>query len=123
MIAGRSRLNLWYFEKAATRSVPANNLELLFPEDPGMKVVNGLLKKCVVEHQEQCLTSASDLLSEVDRAISFVVGVGRKPDDGSAWLCTVCGKGYYQDERTRKESRTYEAICIILEITTGITPR
>jgi hypothetical protein len=96
MISGRHQLQFWYFDKPERGSVPANNLEVLFPDDPAMRVINSVLAKCIVEDEAACLTTAAELLTEVDRAITQLRGLGTKPEDGSSWWCTVCKKGYYQ---------------------------
>ncbi len=89
MISGQSRLPLWYFRKDPF------NLEMLFPDDPLMAMVNMLLAKCVVEEQKDCLESAKELLQETDR-LMVALEYGTEPiGDGLKRACKVCGEGKY----------------------------
>jgi serine/threonine protein kinase len=101
MVSGQPNLEYWYFDQAARGSRPANNLEHLFPDDPAMPIVNEILAKCVVQYEESCLKSASELLELVNTAIGRIRRFGRKPDDDTPWPCQVCGKGYYTREPLR----------------------
>jgi serine/threonine protein kinase len=105
MISGRHQLQFWYFDRAARGSMPANNLEALFPDDPAMGVINTLLAKCIVEEEDKCLRTAAQLLVEVDGAIRQIVRIGKKPEKEDApWLCVVCNKGYYRKPAARWNS-------------------
>jgi serine/threonine protein kinase len=93
MVAGRPQLPFWYFNK------PAYNLEILFPDDPAMRVINALLGDCVVEEKDKCLKTAAELLIRVDQTIALIRGLGLKPEDRSSWLCMACKKGYYRGDQ------------------------
>jgi hypothetical protein len=95
MVAGRSNLEFWYFDQEEKRGRPSNNLETLFPEDPAMPIINEILRKCVVEDEDSCLKTASELLDIVKSATARIRGFGRKPQDDGPWQCQTCGKGHY----------------------------
>jgi serine/threonine protein kinase len=101
MVSGRTGLDFWYYDRPAKDNRPATNLELLFPGDPAMKEVNAILAKCVVEEEENCLKSANELLTLVDKAVERIRGLGQKPENDDRWLCLVCKKGYYGKESWR----------------------
>lgn len=91
MIAGRNGFPFWEYEKEV------NNLERLFPNDQTMSAVNGLLARCVVREEKDCLASAINLRSAVDGLIEEIDDArsGRRPDGAEAWPCRLCGKGKY----------------------------
>ncbi len=97
LISGRPGLEFWYFDQEPRPGRPANNLATLFPDDPAMPIVNELIGKCVVQYEENCLKSATELLGLVDHAIERIVGLGKKPKSGP-WLCRMCEKGYYTSQ-------------------------
>lgn len=101
MVSGRPNLEYWYFDQEAKGSRPANNLERLFPDDPAMLIMNEVLAKCVVQHEEACPKSAIELRTLVNKAIGRVRRFGRRPEDDSPWACQVCGKGHYAREPLR----------------------
>jgi serine/threonine protein kinase len=101
MISGRHQLAFWYYDKPAQGSRPANNLKILFPDDPAMPVINSVLAQCVVEEESRCLQTAQKFLIEVDKAIAELRAQGQKSRDGSPWLCNVCEKGYYREPALR----------------------
>jgi serine/threonine protein kinase len=98
LVSGRHQLQLWYFDRPAQGSRPANNLEVLFPDDPAMVIINSILRKCVVEEEKDCLKTAAEVLTEVDRAISTLRLQGQRIP-GALWRCRVCGVGRYVQER------------------------
>lgn len=90
MLSAKTVLNLWYFKR------DEYNLERLFPENDGMKLVNELLSKCIVEEEKDCLKSASELLTELDKTIHrFGIG-GAKLAKNDNRKCPVCGIGTYK---------------------------
>ncbi len=89
MISGMEYLYHIYFKH------DEYNLEKLFSDDSSMIIVNELLKKCIVELEENCLPNAEALLKECDRLISyFENGTGLLGDDIER-PCKVCNNGMY----------------------------
>jgi hypothetical protein len=105
MVSGRKNLEYWYYARLANGSLPANFLPALFPNDPGMHVINEILAKCIVEHEKDCLKSAVELLDLVDGAIASLRPAGLRPPDGAPWRCRICGKGHYRDTELRAKIR------------------
>lgn len=100
MVSGRHQLPYWDWDRSAEGSIPAYNLEHLFPDDPTMPVINSLLAKCVVREKANCIKTAAELLAQVDKAITQIRGLGLKSEDAAPWLCMVCKKGYYRKEQS-----------------------
>jgi len=100
MIAGRNGFPFWEYQKLD------NDLERLFPNNPSMPLVNGLLARCVVREEKDCLASAIDLRSAVDDLIEQIAAYdsGRRPDGAEAWPCRICGKGKYRPLSPRSGS-------------------
>jgi len=91
MVSGKGFLRLWYFNEP---EYPQFDLERVFPENPDVRWVTRILKKCIVQHETDCLKSAGDLLALVDemiRALEFGGQVLRK--ENAAVRCRVCGIG------------------------------
>jgi serine/threonine protein kinase len=76
-----------------------NNLERMFPDDPAMPLVNGILAQCVVGEEKDCsLSSALKLRAAVDDVIKKIKArKSYRPVGAEAWPCQVCGKGSYRD--------------------------
>lgn len=89
MISNKPVFPVWYFDE------PENNLEKMFPDDPGMKIANNLFAKCIVEREHQCLKDASELLGEIDRIISIIDKNADIIDSNVERPCRVCGIGKY----------------------------
>lgn len=90
MISGEPFLNLWYFERNRL------NLEEKFPNDKSMRLVNMLLKKCVVEEEKNCLPDATVVLSEVDSFLSKIESDIDLLDPNIERICKVCAVGKYK---------------------------
>ncbi len=60
MVSGEPILLLWYHRN------PEFNLEKIFPNRPEMALLNGLLDKCIVQYEQNCLENADLLLKEID---------------------------------------------------------
>lgn len=103
MISGKESLPLWYWDN------PAHNLVQQFPNDDTMEHVNELLSKCVVEHEEDCLPTAEELLSELDRTIAKLETGNAVVSKEIARKCRVCGTGVYNltADRNRAEIRNF----------------
>jgi serine/threonine protein kinase len=92
MVAGRLRLQREYFNR------PENDVTVLFKGDPAMHMVNVILRRCVVEREEQCQTSASDLVQIVSKCVDVLERGGQLLHVGVPRPCRVCGNGHYQNE-------------------------
>lgn len=91
MIAGGTKMQLWYYDHDAF------NLERKFPGDERMALVNQLLLSgCVVERERDCCRSAPELLPHVDRAIAAVRRCGQVIGANVKRFCLVCGIGSYR---------------------------
>ena len=93
MLSGTPVLPLWYWKR------PRFNLEQLFPQVRYVGLANQLLAKCVVEEEEHCLPTASDLLADVDSALLVIERDGQLLGDGIKRYCRVCGVGEYLPQR------------------------
>jgi serine/threonine protein kinase len=92
MVSGRLRLQREYFDR------PENDLTVLFKGDPAMYMVNVILKRCVVEREAQCRTSASDLVVIVSTYLGMLERGGQLLHVGIPRPCRVCGYGHYKSE-------------------------
>jgi len=72
------------------------DLTRTFPNDPHMHMINAILDKCVVEHSDQCLPGAQDLLPWIDEVLGIIERGGQLLREGVPRPCHVCGKGSYQ---------------------------
>lgn len=92
MISGRNGFTYWEYQEEA------NNLEKINPGDPSMPLVNGLLGKCIVRQEKDCIPSALMLRSAVDELIERVriIQQGLREDGAETWPCRLCGKGTYR---------------------------
>lgn len=97
MVAGRLRLPREYHRWADY------DLVTLFPKNKHMYLVNSILDRCLVERPDQCLSSATELLHIVDENLAMIEdGVPLRDKSGQLILpCSVCGKGFYQEERSQ----------------------
>jgi serine/threonine protein kinase len=89
MVSGRLRLVREWFE------LPENNLTMTFPDDPGMEMINVILRRCVVEQENKCQTSAADLASIVKSYLNVLQRGGQVLYQGVLRPCRVCGVGLY----------------------------
>jgi len=103
MISGRDGFMREEFER------DDNNLEKIFPDDPLMRLANGLLATCVVREEKDCISSALNLRAKVDALIARVQKERRpyRPDGASTWPCHVCGKGNYQNGGLKHQVKGY----------------
>lgn len=90
MVTGRLRLQREYFRRQE------NDVTLLFPDDPAMHMIDTILKACVVEREEQCTTSAAELVDIVSTLIQRLERGGQLLYAGIPRPCRVCGRGHYQ---------------------------
>ena len=91
MVSGRQRFPFWYSYKHE------NDLREMFPEEPAVEFVHEIVKKCVVESEDEAgVCDASELLVEVDRAISAVSYGCQLPSLNRRMRCRFCGIGAYE---------------------------
>jgi len=90
MTAGRLKLPREYFKRDPF------NLTIIFPGNPDMYAINGILEKCVVEEPAQCLDSAKELLDLVDENLAMIERDGQLLTDDVPRPCRVCGRGRYR---------------------------
>ena len=90
MVSGLPRFPLWYFDRNE------NDLRQLFPDEPAVQFIHEILKKCVVESENEIrLRTAGELLEEVDLAITAVQRGCQLPGQGRPMRCRFCGIGTY----------------------------
>jgi serine/threonine protein kinase len=90
MVAGRLKL---FREEHHS---PEFDLTVMFPNDPNMHVINGILDLCIVLKPSDCRQSARQLLPAIDEAIGILSRGGQLLSDGIPRPCRFCGKGYYR---------------------------
>ncbi len=89
MLTGRLKLPREYHNRQPY------DVKALFPTDSDMPFIDAIVKKCVVEEPEQCLPSATELLSVVDVQLGILERGGHAVGDGVPRHCRVCSKGQY----------------------------
>ena len=95
MVSGRPRFPLWYFDR------PEHDLRPMYPHEPAIQYVHEILKKCVVEFENQTrLRNAGELLKEVDATIAAVSVGCQLPSLKAKMRCRFCGIGTYERPRT-----------------------
>jgi serine/threonine protein kinase len=96
MVTGRLKLPREWYRR------PAYDVTALFPNDPGMRIVNAILGTCVVEEPQNCLKSAQELLEIVDENLATLErGLPLVDPSGKLTLpCQVCRKGLYREHAT-----------------------
>lgn len=106
MISGQPKLPREWHRKQE------HNLEVLFPGDPDMPIVNRLLDRCLVEDETKCLRSAGELLPLLDDSIIEIHRGGAMLDANGRFChpCRICGKGDYRmvyDNVTARKTEGY----------------
>ena len=99
MISCDPILPFWFYDKEEF------NLERMFPDRSEMALINGLLDKCIVEDEENCLENAGSLLKEIDSLLN-ALRLGADPISNSERPCRVCGFGKYQLTVDRNPTNT-----------------
>ena len=89
MVSRSSILPFWYHTRKNF------NLEGMFPDRPEMVFLNGLLDKCIVEDEENCLENADLLLEKIDSLLG-ALRLGADPLGGFVRPCRICGFGKYR---------------------------
>lgn len=93
MVSGKQTLLGWYF--ANERHIDSN-VENLFPDAPGITLINPLLSLCVVEHEDDCLNNAQELLLEVDQIIEQLECQSAIAEGEFHSNCHCCALGKYE---------------------------
>ncbi|MGD0013554.1 MAG: protein kinase [Bryobacteraceae bacterium] len=93
MVSGLPQLPYWYYDR------DQYNVEKRFPDEPAMPNINGLLKRCVVENEQDCLPTAKELLECVDDSLRTLRRGGHLSEEGGPGYCQICGKGLYRRQR------------------------
>lgn len=99
MVDGRAVLPREYYKHAEF------DLTKTFSNNPDFYLINHILDQCVVEQAAQCLPSAQELLTIVERLLRITDSGGQLLEDGVPRPCHVCGNGYYQPEILRPNHR------------------
>jgi serine/threonine protein kinase len=98
MVTGRLKLHREEFLH------PSLNVVKLWPNDPYMHMINTILAKCVVAHEEDCLRSAQDLYLMVGAYVEMLERGGQPLTPGVPRPCRVCGVGFYGPEKFERTS-------------------
>ena len=90
MISGQKMLRLWYHDH------PQFNLEQKFSNDPTMRLVNALFRKCITEHEKDCtIRDAGQMLEEIDVILDALRRGAQVPTFMLPMKCIFCGLGTY----------------------------
>jgi serine/threonine protein kinase len=89
MLSGRNLLPFWYHHKRAYE------LEDMFHDDESMKWARIILDRCIVENEDECLRSATELLVVVNDVLRAVKRHAQVVGNGIERRCEVCGIGAY----------------------------
>jgi serine/threonine protein kinase len=92
VISGQRLLPFWYLDR------PQYDLTRLYPGDPSMHALNAISAHCIVQDEDGCWTSATDLLIAVDSTLEMLNRGGQPLTDGVPRPCRVCGVGQYLSE-------------------------
>ena len=97
MIAGHNGPSFWEYSR------DENNLEMLFPGDPAMPLINKrIFSTRIVREEQQCDSSAQSLRKDVEELIGHIKGIRKFRQEGAeAWPCQVCGRGRYRSNGLR----------------------
>ena len=114
MLSGRPKFALWYFDRED------NDLREMFPVEPGVHFVHEILRKCVVQFEnEMGVRDAGELLGEVDSTIAAVSHGCQMPGWGAKMRCRFCGIGTYVRSSTHaitgNENTAYDRTCFVCD--------
>jgi serine/threonine protein kinase len=101
MVAGKPKLDREFWDE------PDNDVTKLFPSDPHMHMINDILGHSVVVRENNCLSSADDLLLVVDTHLESIKQGGQLLKDGIPRICHVCGVGRYARQALVNNSPSY----------------
>jgi len=89
MITGKTFMRLWYCDQ------PDFNVERILEGKPTVSLLNPFFKKCITEHEKDCIGDANKLLDELNELIDAVSINGERLYNNIFRKCNVCGKGKY----------------------------
>ena len=89
MVSRSPILRLWYHREEEF------DLKRQFPDRPEMELLNGLLDKCIVQKEGNCLENADLLLKLIDSLLG-ALRLGADPVGNFDRPCRVCGFGKYE---------------------------
>lgn len=93
MTSGAPKLLLWYFDREE------NDVRRRFPDEYGMQYIHKILKKCIAENEnDMTVANASDLLRDIDGAISALAKGCQIPSKSRSMNCRFCGLGEYKSD-------------------------
>ena len=91
MVSGRPKFPLWYFDRND------HDLRQMFPDNPAVQYVHKILRKCIVEREDDMiLHDSGELLEEVDDAIVALSSGCQLPGFNVTMRCRFCGIGTYK---------------------------
>lgn len=95
MVSGHAKFRLWYFD------TEGNDLREMFPDEPDVHFIHEILRRCVVEFEnEMRVLNAGELLVEVDSTIAAVSHGCQMPGWEAKMRCRFCGIGTYVNTST-----------------------
>lgn len=100
MVDGRMFLPREYYDSSEF------DLTRTFPDEPDMFLINQILRNCIVEAPNKCLSSAQDLLLVVDTILRALDLGGQLLSEDVPRPCHVCGNGFYRPQELRKHTST-----------------
>ncbi|MEO8593492.1 MAG: protein kinase [Candidatus Solibacter sp.] len=92
MLSGQPFLRLWYYAH------PEFDVEAMFPGDPAMCWAKRVFRKCIVEHEKDCMKDAKELLKLVDELIDTLQIGGQFLRSAVPFRCRICGIGQYSPQ-------------------------
>jgi hypothetical protein len=103
MVSGKpiKELQFWYFDHDDL------NVERLHAEEAFIDLINPILAKCVVQFENKCrFDSATELLSEIDKALKLIEHKVDPLSDDVQRTCRVCALGTYVETSDRDRAKT-----------------
>jgi serine/threonine protein kinase len=77
---------------------PRFDLTVTFQGDPNMQFINRILEDSVVEHEEECILTAADMLGYINKMIQTAERGGQMLRKDVPRPCRICGEGFYVPE-------------------------
>ena len=114
MVTGQPMFPLHYFDRED------NDLREMFPDEPAVHFIHEILRKCVVElENEMKVLDAGELLAEVDTAIAAVSHSCQMPGWNATMRCRFCGIGTYVRSSTHaitgNVNTAYDRTCFVCD--------
>ena len=114
MVSGHPKFPLHYFDHED------NDLRERFPDEPAVHFIHEILRKCVVEFEnEMKVLDAGELLVEVDSTIAAVSHSCQMPGWNATMRCRFCGIGTYVRSSTHaitgNVNTAYDRTCFVCD--------